>query len=96
MAELATSSAEEILETYLGTEVIRFRGCSSKDMFYLIDKGVPVIALKDGSSAILLIGYDAKTVTYVEPSSGSVFTSAIEKVDEMLAGSGKTFIAYVR
>lgn len=94
--ELGTLSVEEILGKHLETEVIRFRGCSSKDMFYLIDKGVPVIALKDGSSAILLIGYDAKTVTYVEPSSGSIFTSAIEKVDDMLSGSGKTFIAYVR
>lgn len=94
--ELGTSSVEEIMEKYLKTEVMQFRGGSSKDMFYLIDKGVPVIALKDGSSAILLIGYDAKTVTYVEPSSGSIFTSTIEKVDEMLAGSGRTFIAYVR
>lgn len=94
--ELGTSSVEEIMEKYLKTEVMQFRGCSSKDMFYLIDKGVPVIALKDGSSAILLIGYDAKTVTYVEPSSGSIFTRTIEKVDEMLAGSGKTFIAYAR
>ncbi len=95
-AELGTSSVEELMEKYLETEVIQFRGCSSGDMRYLIDKGVPVIALKDGSNAILLIGYDAKTVTYVEPSSGSIFTSTIEKVDEMLTGSGKTFIAYVR
>lgn len=95
-AELSGSSVETVMEKYLETEVIRFQGCSSKDMFYLIDKGVPVIAMRDGSSAILLIGYDAKTVTYVEPSSGSIFTSAIEKVDEMLTGSGKTFIAYVR
>lgn len=95
-SELSNSSVEAVMEKYLEKEVIRFRGCSSKDMFYLIDKGVPVIALKDGSSAILLIGYDAKTVTYVEPSSGSIFTSAIEKVDGMLAGSGKIFIAYVR
>lgn len=96
VSELSNSSVEDVMEKYLETEVIRFRGCSSKDMFYLIDKGVPVIALKDGSSAILLIGYDAKTVTYVEPSSGSIFTSTIEKVDEMLSGSGKTFIGYVR
>lgn len=95
-AELGTLSVEAILEKYLETEVMQFRGCSSKALFYLIDKGVPVIALKDASNAILLIGYDAKTVTYVEPSSGSIFTSAIEKMDEMLEGSGRTFIAYER
>ena len=95
-SELGDATVEEIMEKHLQTEVLRFRGCSSKAMCYLIDKGVPVIAMKDGSNAILLIGYDAKTVTYVEPNSGSIFTSTFEKVDEMLAGSGKTFIAYVR
>ncbi|MEE0884808.1 MAG: hypothetical protein U0L59_06235, partial [Faecalimonas sp.] len=95
-SEMGDSSVEEIMEKHLKAEALRFRGCSSASMRYLIDKGVPVIALKDGSNAILLIGYDAKTVTYVEPSSGSIFTSTFEKVDEMLAGSGKTFIGYAR
>ena len=96
VSELGTKSVQEFLTEQLETEAIRFGGCSVKTMFYLIDKGVPIIAMKDGSNAILLIGYDAKTVTYVEPSSASIFTSSIEKVDEMLAGSGRTFIGYVR
>ena len=95
-SEMGDASVEQIMEKHLKTEALRFRGCSSESMRYLIDKGVPVIAMKDGSDAILLIGYDAKTVTYIEPSSGSIFTSTFEKVDEMLAGSGKTFIGYVR
>ena len=96
MTELSTKTPEQVLGEQLNAEVVRFHNCSSKDMFYLIDKGNPVIALKNGTSAILLIGYDAKTVTYVEPSSGSIFTSAIEKVDEMVSGSSRTFIGYVR
>lgn len=96
VSEMNSKSAEEILSEYTDGEGIRFRGCSSKDMFYLIDKGTPVIALKNSSSAILLIGYDAKTVTYVDPASGSIRSSSIEKVDEMTAGSGNTFIGYVK
>lgn len=95
-AEVNASNIENVMEKQLQTEVMRFRGCSAKSMCYLIDKGVPVIAMKDASRAILLIGYDAKTVTYVEPESGSIFTSAFEKVDEMLSGSGRTFIAYAK
>ena len=95
-SEMTTKSPEEIISEKLRAEAVHFRGCSAKDMFYLIDKGTPVIALKDGSNAILLIGYDAKTVTYVEPSSGSIFTSAIDKVDGMLAGSAHTFIGYAK
>ena len=94
--QLGNKSAQEILAEQLEKEVITMKGCSVKDMCYLIDKGVPVMALKDANNAILLIGYDAKTITYVEPSSGSIFTSGMEKVDEMLNASGHTFLGYVR
>lgn len=95
-SELKEKTPEQILGEQLGSEAVRFCGCSVKDMFYLIDKGVPVIALKDSSSAVLLVGYDAKTVTYIDPASGGTYTSSIEKMNQMLEGSGRTFIGYVR
>ena len=96
VAELGAKTPEEILSEQLGTEAVRFRGCSVKDMFYLIDKGVPVIGLKDSTNAILLVGYDAKTATYIDPTNGGTYASSIEKLDEMLMGSGNTYIGYVR
>ncbi len=94
--ELQSKSPEQILSEQLETEAIRFRGCSVKDMFYLIDKGVPVIGLKDSTNAILFVGYDAKTATYIDPTNGGTYASSIEKLDEMLRGSGNTYIGYVR
>lgn len=96
VAELQSKMPEQILSEQLGTEAVRFRGCSVKDMFYLIDKGVPVIGMKDSTNAILFIGYDAKTATYIDPTNGGTYASSIEKIDEMLKSSGNTFIGYVR
>ena len=96
VAELGAKTPEEILSEQLGTEAVRFRGCSVKDMFYLIDKGMPVIGLKDSTNAILFVGYDAKTATYIDPTNGGTYASSIEKLDEMLKGSGNTYIGYVR
>ncbi len=96
LSSLDIKNAEKILSQQLETETIRFHGASVKDVFYLINKGVPVIAMKNSSNAILLVGYDAKTVTYVDPMSGEVFTHAIEKVDQLLEGSGCTMIAYIK
>lgn len=93
--EMKTKSLEQILSETLETEVLRFRNCSAKDMCYLMDKSIPVIALKDNSNAVLLVGYDAKTVTYLDPASGGSRIVAIETMDEMTEGSGHTFIAYV-
>ena len=94
--ELQSKTPEQLLSEQFGTEAVRFRGCSVKDMFYLIDKGVPVIGMKDSANAILFIGYDAKTATYIDPTNGGTYASSIEKLDEMLKGSGNTFIGYVR
>lgn len=96
VAELSSKTPEQVLSEQLDTEAVRFRGCSVKDMFYLIDKGVPVIGLKDSTNAILFVGYDAKTATYIDPTNGGTYASSIEKIDEMLSGSGNTFIGYVR
>ena len=95
-SNLDVKNAEKILREHLETETICFQGASVKDVFYLMNKGVPVIAMKNGSDAILLVGYDAKTVTYIDPMSGEVTTNAIEKVDQMLAGSDQTLIAYIK
>lgn len=96
VSELTSKTAEQILSEQLKTEAVRFRGCSVKDMFYLIDKGVPVIGLKNSTNAVLFVGYDAKTATYIDPTNGGTYTSSIEKVNEMLRGSGNVFIGYTK
>lgn len=81
------ASAED-KQTYL-------RNCSVKDMFYLMNQGKAVIALKNGAEAVLLVGYDAKTVTYIDPANGGIYTYSIERMNEILKGSGNTFIVYM-
>ena len=95
-AELGSKTVLEILREQLKTEAVQFRATSVQDMRYLIDKGVPVLALKDASNAILLIGYDARTITYVDLATGTVLTGSFDRVNELLAGSGRTFIGYVK
>lgn len=96
VAAMKESSPEAIISQYTSGEGVRFRGSSCKDMFYLIDKGTPVIALTDSSNAVLLIGYDALNVTYVDVASGSIKSCSIEKMNSMTAGSGRTYIGYVK
>ena len=96
VSQLGTKSAEQILSEQLGREAIRFHGCSVKNMRYLMDKGVAVIALKGSDSGYMLIGYDAKTITYIDPKDGGIYTASIEKMDEMLKTNGNSFIGYVK
>lgn len=94
--EMTNMTLLEVLDAYCGGEAVRLKDCSVADMRYLIDKGTPVIALTGSDSAIVLVGYDAKTVTYIDPADGGVRTKNFSAVDAMMSGSGNTFFAYVR
>lgn len=96
VTELASKTPEQVMSEQLKTEAIRFQGSSVKDMCYLIDKGIPIIGLKDSANAVLFVGYDAKTATYIDPANGRSHTASFEKVNEILSGSGNTFIGYVK
>ncbi len=96
VSELKATSPEALITKHISGEGIRFRGGSCKDMFYLIDKGTPVIALTDSSNAVMLIGYDALSVTYVDVAAGSIRSCSIEKMNNMTSGSGHTYIGYVK
>ena len=95
-AALAEKSPEALITELTSGEGIRFRGGSCKDMFYLIDKGTPVIALTDSSNAVMLVGYDALSVTYVDVAGGSIRSCSIDKMNQMTSGSGHTYIGYVK
>jgi hypothetical protein len=95
-AELESQSVEQLLTAYSGGEGVRMKGCSAADVRYLIDKGVPVIALTGNQEAVLLVGYDAVSVTYIEPQSGAVRMKNFESMDEWMRSSGSTFFAYVK
>lgn len=93
--EMKSKSAFEVLNKYVDGEAVRFQGCSAADVRYLIDKEKPVIAMTGSSSAIVLIGYDAETVTYIDPESGAIRNRKFAEVNEMMEASGNTFIGYV-
>lgn len=96
MEEMATKSAMQILDEHCGGEAVWVQGCSSSDMRYLIDKGTPVIAITGGDNAIVLVGYDAKTITYINPANGGTASKTFSAIDEMIAGSGNTFLVYMK
>ena len=93
-AEMEQKTVDQILTEYTGGEGIRLKGCSSADVRYLIDKAIPVIALTGSQEAVVLVGYDAVSVTYIEPHSGAVRMKNFADMDAMMKSSGSTFFAY--
>lgn len=92
----AGKSAIDILNEHSGGEGMDLTGCTTEEMLYIIGKGTPVVAMTDSANAVLLIGYDTSSVTYIDPADGRAHTTTPEEMDSMVAGSGHTFISYVK
>lgn len=88
-------ACEEQMKQYHARKV-DLTGCTLDQVLYVINKGLPVIALTDASHAILLTGYSTTDVTYVDPDSGEEHTVSVNDMAAMAAGSGNTFIGYVK
>lgn len=92
----AGKSAIDILSEHSEGEGMDLTGCTTEEMLYIIGKGTPVVAMTDSANAVLLIGYDTSSVTYIDPADGGVHITTPEEMDSMVAGSGHTFIGYVK
>ena len=89
-------SPMDILNKYSGGEAVDLSGCTVEQLCYLIVKGTPVIAMTGTDSGILLVGYDDKMITYLNPSTSKKPTEAIAVIENMAKGSQGTFFGYVK
>lgn len=88
-------TCEEKMQTY-GAKEVNLTGCTLDQVLYVINKGLPVIAMTDMNHAILLTGYSMTDITYIDPDTGSVNIVSVNDMSAMVAGSGNTFIGYIQ
>ena len=67
-------------------------GCPTEDLLYIINQDMPVIAMTSAKKAVVLYGYNEISVYYMEPGDEERHSVSYEKMDEMTAKSGHTYI----
>lgn len=70
-------------------------GCSIHEILYYVSCGSPVFAMTGSSDAVLVIGYDANTVTIFDPALGSVLKKPTAELDELFTNAGNVFFTYL-
>lgn len=93
--QTSIQACEKQMEKYKAKKV-NLTGCTLDEVLYVINKGMPVIAMTDPGHAILLTGYTTTDVTYIDPDDGTEHTVGINDMESMVNGSGNTFIGYVK
>lgn len=91
----ALEACRDYMQQYEASEV-DLTGCTIEEILYVINKGMPVIAILDQNQAVILTAYNSGTVTYVNPATGEKNAVAFEAMDQMTAPTGHTYIGYVK
>ncbi|MCR4907195.1 MAG: hypothetical protein K5985_00055 [Lachnospiraceae bacterium] len=86
-------SAGEILSENLQGNVLPLAGTPLQNVLYYICEGNPVLAGKYGSP-VLLVGYDANTLTVLSPSGESEKIN-IDAAEEVFSSGGNDFMSYI-
>lgn len=84
-------SVYEILNDKYEGSTYNLTGCNLDEALYYVSAGVPVIALKSNSQAVLLTGYDEYYVKYYDPAANMSKTMLLTSADSMFADAGNIF-----
>ncbi|MDO4313800.1 MAG: hypothetical protein Q4C52_12025 [Eubacteriales bacterium] len=91
----AGTSALDAVNELTGDNGVELTSCSTEQVLYLINKGTPVIGVRNGASAVILIGYDENNVTFIDVSNGQQQTILREQMDQMMQSGGNAYIGYL-
>lgn len=70
-------------------------GCSADQISYLINQGTPVIGVRAGEPALILVGYDEYRVIYIDMSDEKIRTMPKEQMDSIMLSGGNEYVGYV-
>lgn len=89
------STVYELLYDNLGDSLLNLTGCSLEELFYYIDKKRPVIAMKDATNAMLIIGYDPYNIIVIDPSLHKSMKIGYKDSMQMFSEAGNIFFSYI-
>ncbi|MGN0349811.1 MAG: hypothetical protein ACI4DR_09780 [Roseburia sp.] len=95
MLERGEAPREILKNTMKDRRVFDFSGCGVEEILYYVSCGSPVFAMSEGQKAVLIIGYDANTVTIFDAELGASYKRSISEADQMFADAGGVFLSYL-
>lgn len=86
-------SIYNVLEENLQTPV-NLTGATLEEVLYFVSGGSPVIAMKDSSHAVLIVGYDESSITVLDPH-GQYSKMSMKNGETLFGNAGNIFISYI-
>ena len=87
------SILEESLED---AKILDLTGCTLDAVLYYVNRDIPVLAMMQDGSAVLLVGFNEKNTVVMNPETGSVYKVGMNDSTEWFEQNGNHFITYIR
>lgn len=85
----------EILEENLeGRKILNLQGCSLDMVLYYPDREIPVLAVLQDGSAVLITGFNEQNVVIMDPQTGEVSKRGMNDARSWFEENGNQFITY--
>lgn len=86
----------EILESGLpDAQILDLTGCSLDSVLYYVNKDIPVLAMLNDGSAVLVIGFNELNIVVMNPMTGTVYKMGMNDSTSWFEENGNCFITYV-
>lgn len=90
-------TAYAVLEENLnGVKILDLEGCSLDSVLYYVNQDIPVLAILQNGSAVLVVGFNEYNVVLMNPQNGEVKKMGKNDATAWFAENGNCFITYVR
>ena len=84
---------EESLED---AQVLDLTGCTLDSVLYYVNRDIPVLAMMQDGSAVLVVGFNEKNTVVMNPETGTVYKVGMNDSTEWFEQNGNRFITYIR
>ncbi len=84
----------KMLRSHLDTPV-NLTGCTVDEILYFVSSEKPVIAMESSGHAVLIIGYDSSSVTWMDPATHRKRKVSLNQAEHMFKQAGYVFVSYV-
>lgn len=89
-------SALSILDEQMEeAQILDLSGCSLDAVLYYVDRDIPVMAILQDRSAVLIVGFNELNTVIMDPATGTVYKKGMNDSTEWFNQNGNQFITYI-
>ena len=96
MLRRGDSVLDILKESLEDARVLDLTGCTLDAVLYYVNRDIPVLAMMQDGTAVLIVGFNEKNTVVMNPEIGNVYKVGMNDSTEWFEQNGNHFITYIR